>query len=77
MGHNFTDYLREAHRVLKIDGQLHIWEATSRFPDVNKFCATLERLGFKTFPPEEKRKFTHVAAHKTALKPALDVVLTF
>jgi superfamily II DNA or RNA helicase len=30
MGSNFTDYLREAHRTLKLDGQLHIIEATSR-----------------------------------------------
>lgn len=34
MGSNFTDYLREAYRVLKIDGQLQIWEAVSRFDDV-------------------------------------------
>ncbi len=31
MGANFADYLREAYRVLKLDGSLHIWEATSRF----------------------------------------------
>jgi superfamily II DNA or RNA helicase len=30
MGSNFTDYLREANRTLKLDGQLHIIEATSR-----------------------------------------------
>ena len=25
MGANFTDYLKEAYRVLKLDGSLHIW----------------------------------------------------
>ena len=28
MGANFTDYLREAHRCLKLDGHLWIDEAT-------------------------------------------------
>ncbi len=32
MGANFTDYLREAHRSLKLDGHLHVIEATSRSP---------------------------------------------
>ena len=25
MGSNFTDYLKEAHRALKLDGRLHIY----------------------------------------------------
>ncbi len=29
MGANFTDYIREAYRTLKLDGQLHIIEVTS------------------------------------------------
>ena len=33
MGANFADYLREAYRTLKLDGQLHILEATERFTD--------------------------------------------
>ena len=77
MGHNFTDYLREAHRVLKIDGQLHIWEDTSRFRDVTHFCTSLEQLGFKTFPPEEKGKFTHITATKTARQGVADATITF
>ena len=77
MGHNFTEYLLEAHRVLKIDGQLHIWEATSRFDDVDSFCVSLEQLGFKAFPPETKGKFTHVSAQKTTRKPHPDAVMVF
>ncbi len=38
MGCNFTDFLREVYRVLKIDGQLHIWEAVSQFDDVKRFA---------------------------------------
>ena len=37
MGANFTDYLREAHRTLKLDGRLHIIEATARFTDREQF----------------------------------------
>src|SRR5713226_6373395 len=37
MGANFADYLREAHRTLKLDGWLHIIEATSRFSNVEVF----------------------------------------
>ena len=77
MGHNFTDYLLEAHRVLKIDGQLHIWEATSRFRDVNGLCASLEQLGFKTFQPEEKGRFTHITAQKTSRNPVPGVTASF
>ena len=62
MGDNSTDYIKEAHRVLKIDGHLHIWEATSRFDDVQRFCTSLDKLGFKTFPPEERGQFTYIEA---------------
>jgi transcriptional regulator of nitric oxide reductase len=52
MGTNFTDYLREAHRTLKIDGELRIIEAASRFSDAKgpdpaaKFKKGLRRLGY-------------------------------
>lgn len=76
MGSNFTDYLKEAQRVLKIDGHLHIWEATSRFSDVGAFCSSLERLGFRTFPPTTRAQFTHVEAQKTDRPPNLDVAIS-
>ena len=77
MGDNFTDYIREAHRVLKIDGNLHIWEATSRFKDVRQFCVSLDKLGFKTFHPEERGQFTYIEAQKTDRQPQNNVELTF
>ena len=77
MGDNFTDYIKEAHRVLKIDGHLHIWEATSRFKDVQRFCVSLDKLGFKTFPPEERGQFTYIEAQKTDRQPQSNVELTF
>lgn len=54
MGKNFVEYLREAHRVLKLDGQLHVWEATSRFDDAHRFARDLERLGYKTIHVKSK-----------------------
>ncbi len=46
IGANFTDYLREAHRLLRLDGQLHIYEATTRFNDREQFARDLAALGF-------------------------------
>jgi hypothetical protein len=65
MGNNFTDYLREAYRVLKIDGQLHIWEAVSRFDDVRRFAKSLEKLGFQVFEPRFKDAFVLIEGRKT------------
>ena len=46
MGTNFADFLREAHRVLKLHGQLLIAEVKSRIPDLDEFVALVEELGF-------------------------------
>lgn len=77
MGSNFAEYIREAHRTLKIDGQLHVWEATSRFKDVREFCNSIERLGFKAFDPEERGQFTHIQAQKLDKIGNDDVTLAF
>lgn len=77
MGSNFTDYLREARRTLKLDGQLHIIEATSRFGDKDQFCADLEALGFAIIRVEDMWKFTHITARKTYRKPQAGVELKF
>ena len=39
MGSNFTDYIREARRCLRLDGELHIWEPAKYFDDLTKFCS--------------------------------------
>ena len=59
MGANVSDYINEAYRVLKLDGHLHIWEATSRFKDLDGFVKILKDFGFNFF---EKNigKFTHL-----------------
>ena len=77
MGANFADYVREANRTLKLDGQLHIIEATSRFTNREQFTKALEALGFAVVTVEDKWKFTHIKALKTERKPREDVELGF
>lgn len=76
MGSNFTDYLREAYRCLKLDGYLYIAEASSRFSDLEKFKKDLEMLGFDIVKVEEKYKFTFIRAIKNDRKPS-EVILQF
>ncbi len=77
MGANFTDYLREAHRTLKLDGDLHIIEATSRFTDRDRFAEALKELGFAVVSIEDKWKFTHIRALKTERPLRQDLELRF
>ena len=77
MGANFTDYIREAHRTLKLDGHLHVIEATSRFTSREQFIRGLKDLGFGGIDVEDKWKFTHIQARKTERKPRDDVDLRF
>jgi hypothetical protein len=77
MGANFTDYVREAYRTLKLDGQLHVIEATSRFTDRDQFAKALASLRFAIVTIQDKWKFTHIRALKTERKPREDVELRF
>lgn len=77
MGNNFTDYIREAHRCLHLDGEIHIWEPASYFDDVKQFCADLEKLGFETLQPRQEGLFMRIRALKTANVPAEELVLSF
>src|SRR5260370_6598235 len=74
---NFADYLREAHRTLKLDGQLHVIEATARFSDRTRFANGLKALGFDVVSVEDKWKFTHIRAQKTERRPREDSQLQF
>ncbi|KAF9360225.1 25S rRNA (adenine645-N1)-methyltransferase [Mortierella sp. AD094] len=47
MGTDFLKFLKEAHRVLKPNGQLKIAEVISRFTDVDAFVSALKALGFE------------------------------
>ena len=77
MGANFTDYIREAHRCLRLDGFLHIWEPASYFDDVGKFRSGLVRLGFDVLPPETEGAFVRIYATKNTKKTVADLVLPF
>ena len=77
MGGNFTDYLREAHRTLKLDGWLHIFESTSRFSDRDSFVRDLKRLGFDQIAIEDRWKFTYIRALKVGRVPDESVELRF
>jgi hypothetical protein len=77
MGANFTDYLREAYRTLKLDGDLHIIEATSRFTNRDGFVEGLKGLGFAVVSVEDKWKFTRIWALKTESSPQRDAEIHF
>jgi ubiquinone/menaquinone biosynthesis C-methylase UbiE len=77
MGANATDYLREAQRVLKLDGHLHIWEPTSRFGDLEEFISGLKALGFDLLREGSEWKFTHLHLLKSARLPSADAAVTF
>jgi SAM-dependent methyltransferase len=77
MGTNFTDYIREAHRCLRLDGYLHLWEPTSYFDDVGKFTSALAKLGFDVMAPESAGAFTRIYAVRNAKKPDPELVLPF
>ena len=70
MGANFPDYLREAHRTLKLDGELHIYEATSRFSNRNRFVAELAKMGFDVLEVADRWKFTHIRAIRNDRNPS-------
>ena len=77
MGANFTDYIREAWRLLKLDGHLHIYEAMSRLTDREQFAEGLTQLGFSVVTIEDAWKFTHIHALKIDRKPDPNVKLAF
>ena len=77
MGANFTEYLREAHRCLRVDGELHVWEPASYFEDVEQFCADLGHLGFDVLSPRKEGLFMRIRALKNVSAPVPDRVLHF
>ena len=65
MGLNSDDYIREASRTLKLDGQLWIYEVTTHFKSLKEFGTLLERLGFRIINSNEDWKFWHIRAIKS------------
>ncbi len=77
MGANFSDYVREAHRCLALDGELHLWEPASYFHDPAQFCADLQRLGFDVMSPSKQGLFQRIRALKNATAPDPNLKLRF
>lgn len=65
MGLNTTDYIREAARTLKLDGQLWIYEVTSHFKDLQGFVRGLKLAGFRIIENTEIWKFRYIRAIKS------------
>ncbi|HVV81906.1 MAG TPA: helicase-related protein [Kofleriaceae bacterium] len=77
MGANFTDYLREAHRCLRLDGMLHVWEPASYFDDLPGFCRQLARLGFGNIESSVEGSFARIYALKNSKSVDQALVLPF
>jgi hypothetical protein len=77
MAADVTAYLREAHRALKLDGELHIVEPTSHFTDRDQFARDLARLGFDVVRVEDWWKFTFIRALKTDRRSSEEAQLRF
>lgn len=70
MGTNWADFLREAHRTLRVGGVLKIVEVRSRVADVADFVRTLRALGFdKRALDESNSHFLAIEAVKAARPP--------
>jgi ubiquinone/menaquinone biosynthesis C-methylase UbiE len=77
MGSNFIDYLKEAHRCLKLDGHLWIAEPTSRIQNIELFRDLLFRLGFDVSRIDEKWKFTFIKAIKSERDINAEIINNF
>jgi SAM-dependent methyltransferase len=87
MGTNMADFIREAHRVLKDNGRLHIAEVRSRFEskagkeagkdDLEGFVSVLDELGFKCVKTDRSNKmFVLMDLKKSGKAPKKDVEFT-
>ena len=63
--------------VPKLDGHVHVIEATERFTDREQFTKALKEIGFGGIDIEDKWKFTHIQARKTERPPREGAELRF
>ena len=63
--------------MLKLDGQLHIFEVTSRFGNREALAAGWKQLGFAIVAVRDAWKFTYIHALKTDRAPLPNVSLNF
>ena len=70
MGKNHTDYLREAHRILHVDGQLWLCEPTTHIgSDQHRLREVLGAYGFDVSSVRVLEQFTFVRAMKNEQTP--------
>ncbi|XP_062577493.1 ribosomal RNA-processing protein 8-like [Saccostrea cucullata] len=69
MGTNLTDYLAEAHRVLKMGGRLKIAEVASRFQSLPHFLISIEQFGFYQESKDTSNKMFYLFNFKKTGKP--------
>ena len=68
MGTNYPDFLREAHRIVKLGGRLKIAEITSRIKDIEKFVRLVEGLGFTSTKVDQSNPFFMMLEFKKSAK---------
>ncbi|MBL8207585.1 MAG: DEAD/DEAH box helicase family protein [Blastocatellia bacterium] len=76
MGRNITDYIREANRTLKLDGQLLIYEVESHFRDLEGFIRGLAIAGFDIIENRVEWKFRFIRAIKSSDKLLPDLTIS-
>lgn len=77
MGRNFDDYIKEAARVLKLDGTLRIIESTNRFNDLENFKNSLYHFGFDDVISKDMWKFTEIKGLRSDREIKTDIKLKF
>ena len=69
MGNNLTDYIREAHKCLKKNGQLLVVELSSRISSLKKIESDFKELGYKNVKCELIDRFISISAKKSSKVP--------
>lgn len=79
MGINMVEFIKEAHRILKVDGIMRIVEVRSRFDDgsnsIKKFTKFLKRAGFDITPHNSldlNKMFFELECVKTSRESYID-----
>eukprot|EP00741_Cyanophora_paradoxa_P015096 tig00020848_g14567.t1 len=79
MGTNASDFVKEAHRVLKPKGELKVAEVVSRIQNIEQLSKEICMLGFKLVSVDESSKFfvfMDFVKQASAKPPAKEVSLS-
>eukprot|EP00761_Pharyngomonas_kirbyi_P000285 gb/GECH01000285.1/.p1 GENE.gb/GECH01000285.1/~~gb/GECH01000285.1/.p1 ORF type:complete len:330 (+),score=80.87 gb/GECH01000285.1/:1-990(+) len=69
MGKNFNDFLKEAHRVLKVGGYIWLAEVTSRVVDYRALTKTFDAMGCKQIRFKKGKYFFEAVFEKSDKPP--------